>query len=233
VTAGAIAEEDGACWLDRLRGELCGLLAPVFAQARSRLTAFAYIGALLAEPGDRRSCWQLAERAGLATPRRMQALLAEHDWDWTAALAALQRFVVVHLGNAGAIVVLDETAELKKGTRTVGVARQHAGITGQVENCQTVVFAAYVTARAHTLFDFRLYLPKQWCGDKDRRVRAHVPDDVEFATKPALGTAMITAAARARVLFPGWPATRHPMRLSCQAAWGSSFPIAGNAMVSS
>jgi SRSO17 transposase len=61
------------------------------------------------------------------------------------------------------------------------VARQHAGITGQMENCQTVVFAAYVTARAHTLFDFRLYLPKQWCEDKQRRERAHVPDDVEFA----------------------------------------------------
>jgi SRSO17 transposase len=107
-----------------------------------------YIGALLAEPGDRKSCWQLAERAGHATLRRMQALLAEYAWDWKAALAALQRFIVAHLGDPDAIVVLDETAELKKGTATAGVARQHAGITGQVENCQTVVFAAYVTARA-------------------------------------------------------------------------------------
>jgi SRSO17 transposase len=128
-----------------LHGELRGLLAPVFAQARSRLTAFAYIGALLAEPGDRKSCWQLAEAAGHATPRRMQALLAEHAWDWTAALKALQQFIAARLGDPEAIMVLDETAELKKGDRTVGVARQHAGITGQVENCQTIVFAAYVT----------------------------------------------------------------------------------------
>jgi SRSO17 transposase len=201
VAAGAIVE-DGS-WLDRLQGELRGLLAPVFAQARSRLAAFAYIGALPTEPGDRRSCWQLAERAGHATPRRMQAVLAEHAWDWAAALAALQRFILARLGDPGAIVVLDETAELKKGARTVGVARQHAGITGQVENCQTVVFAAYVTARAHTLFDFRLYLPKQWCEDKQRRERARVPDDVEFSTKPTLGTAMITAAADAGAPF-GW-----------------------------
>jgi SRSO17 transposase len=117
VAAGAIVE-DGT-WLDRLQGELRGLLAPVFAQARSRLAAFAYVGALLAEPGDRRSCWQLAEAAGHATPRRMQALLAEHAWDWTAALAALQRFILAQLGDPGAIVVLDETAELKKGDRTV------------------------------------------------------------------------------------------------------------------
>jgi hypothetical protein len=199
VAAGAIVE-DGA-WLDRLQGELRGMLAPVFAQARSRLTAFAYMGALLAERGDRRSCWQLAEQAGHATPRRMQALLAEHAWDWKAALAALQRFILARLGDGEAVVVLDETAELKKGQATVGAARQYAGITGQVENCQTVVFAAYVTACAHALFDFRLYLPKAWCRDEQRRQRAHVPDGTGFATKPALGTAMITAAAGAGVPF--------------------------------
>ena len=64
--------------------------------------------------------------------------------------------IVAQLGDPEAIVVPDETAELKKGTATAGVARRHAGITGQVENCQTVVFAAYVTARAHVLSDFRL-----------------------------------------------------------------------------
>jgi SRSO17 transposase len=210
VAAGAIVED--RAWLDRLQGELRGLLAPVFAQARSRLTAFAYIGALLAEPGDRRSCRQLAEPAGHATPRRMQALLAEHAWDWTAALAALQRFIVALLGDPGAIVLLDETAELKKGTATVGVGRQHAGITGQVENCQTVVFAAYVTARAHALFDFRLYLPKAWCSDQARRDRAHIPDDTEFTAKPALGTAMLTGAASAGVPFAWVAAGRRHLR---------------------
>src|SRR5579875_3870619 len=98
----------GGRWLGKLQDELHGLLAPVFAQARSRLAASAYIGALLAEPGDRRSCWQLAERAGHATPRRLQALLAEHAWDWKAALGALQRFIVDHLGDPGAVLVIDE-----------------------------------------------------------------------------------------------------------------------------
>ena len=58
---------------------------------------------------------------------------------------------------------------------TVGVARQHAGITGQVENCQTVVFVAYVTGRAHAPFDFRLYLPKAWCQDRSGGERAARP----------------------------------------------------------
>ena len=105
-------------------------------------------------------------------------------------------------------MVLDETAELKKGTKTVGVARQHAGITGQVENCQTVVFLAYVTARAHALFDFRLYLPKAWCADRERRERARVPDGAEFTTKPALGTAMVAARPARASRSRGWLAMR-------------------------
>ena len=83
----------------------------------------------------------------------------------------------------------------------MGVARQYAGITGQVENCQTVVFAAYVTPRGHAPFDFRLYLPKSWFRGRARRERARVAARTGFATKPALAAAMVTAAARARVLF--------------------------------
>ena len=70
-----------------------------------------------------------------------------------------------------------------------------------MENCQTVVFLAYVTARAHALFDFRLYLPKAWCADRERREHARVPDDVPFTTKPALGTAMISRRTGAGVPF--------------------------------
>jgi SRSO17 transposase len=199
VAAAAIVE-DGR-WLGELQDELCARLAPVFCQARSRLVAFAYISALLTVPGERRSCWQLAEQAGQATPRRMQALLAEHAWDWQAARGALQRFILDHLADPQAVLVLDETAELKQGQMTVGVARQHAGITGQIENCQTVVFTAYVTARGHAPFDFRLYLPKAWCADAARRQRARVPEDVEFATKTEQGTEMVTAAIGGGVPF--------------------------------
>jgi hypothetical protein len=68
VAAAAIVE-DGR-WLGRLHDGLRALIAPAFCQAGSRLAAFACLDALLTEPGDRRSCWQLAERAGHATPRR-------------------------------------------------------------------------------------------------------------------------------------------------------------------
>src|SRR5262249_56299655 len=100
-------------WLGELQDELRARLAPVFCQARSRLAAFAYLGALLAAGGERRSCWQLAEAAGYATPRRIRALLAEHRWDWKAALRALQRFIVDHLADPQAAPGPGETAETK------------------------------------------------------------------------------------------------------------------------
>jgi SRSO17 transposase len=214
-------------WLGKLHG---ALIAPVFAQARSRFAAFAYVAALLAVAGDRKSCWQLGEQAGHATPRRMQALPGEYARDWRAVLGWLQRFILAHLADPDAILVLDETAELKKGRMSVGVARQHAGITGQIGNCQTVVFCAYVTARAHALFNFRLCLPKQWCADRRRRERAQVPDGTVFATKTEQGTAMITDAVAGGVPF-SWVAgdevhgRSSKLRAACQDA-GKGYVLA-------
>ena len=104
-------------WLGKLHDELCGLLAPVFAGARSRLAAFAYLGALLAEPGARRSCWRLAEQAGHATPRRLQALLAEHAWDWRAPAPEDPGLVKVSVPEARRLVRL-------AATPMTGAARQ-------------------------------------------------------------------------------------------------------------
>ena len=112
----------------------------------------------------------------------------------------------------------------------MGVARQYAGITGQVENCQTVVFAAYVTSRGHAPFDFRLYLPKSWFRGRVRRDRARVPARTRFAAKPALAAAMVTAAARARVPF-SWVAGDEVygrsgrLRQACETA-GKAYVLA-------
>src|SRR6266700_4571398 len=113
---------------------------------------------------------------------------------------------------------------------SAGVARQHAVITGQIENCQTVVFLAYVTARAHALFDFRPCLPKQWCADRARRERAQVPADTVFATKTEQGTAMVTGAITAGVPF-SWTAgdevygRSSKLRAACQKG-GKGYVLA-------
>ena len=86
-------------------------------------------------------------------------------------------------------IAIDETAQLKHGDATACVAPQHAGCTGQVENCVTTVFSAYVTAHGQAWADFDVYMPERWARDLPRRRAAGIPDDLEFATKPQLAMA--------------------------------------------
>jgi SRSO17 transposase len=190
----------GAALWRQVFDQLAALIVVVFAQTRSHATALDYVRALLPET-PRRSCWQLGELAGHLSPRRMQALLGEYVWQADLLVERVRRLVMAHMGDTQAVLAIDETAEIKQGQHTVGVARQYAGVTGQVENCQTVVVLAYVTARAYALVDFLLYLPKCWANDPARREAAGVPEPVAFATKPQLAVALLRRAAAAGMAF--------------------------------
>jgi SRSO17 transposase len=112
---------------------------------------------------------------------------------------------VEHLGGDGAVLVVDETGDVKKGMHTVGVQRQYTGTAGRIENAQVAVYLTYASDRGHALIDRELYLPQVWADDAGRRGQAGVPADAEFATKPALATEMITRALDAGV-SAGWVA---------------------------
>ena len=114
--------------------------------------------------------------------------------DETALTSALRGYVIDHLGTQDVVLVIDETGDLKKGTRTVGAARQYTGTTGQVENCQVASYLAYTSPRAHALIDHRLYLPACWTDDEVRLRGAGVPEGVVFETKPELARQMIATA---------------------------------------
>lgn len=106
-------------------------------------------------------------------------------------------YVVAQLAEPGAMLVVDETGDLKKGTRSAGVQWQYTGTAGRIENAHVAVFLTCAAARGHAAVDRPLYLPKGCCEDADRREQAEIPEDVVFATKPALAAQMIEAAARA------------------------------------
>jgi SRSO17 transposase len=145
----------------------------------------------------RKNCWTLAERSGHPNPDRLQHLLSRAKWDIDGVGTDLRSYVVAHLGDRDAVLVVDETGDVKKGDATVGVQRQYTGTAGRIENSQVAVYLAYAAPAGHALIDRKLYLPKSWIEDPVRRADAGVPDDVEFATKPALAAAMLTRAVEA------------------------------------
>jgi SRSO17 transposase len=169
-----------------------------FARSEPRQRAIDYARGLLSST-ERKNGWQLAEYLGDPTPDGVQHLLARADWDADAVRDDLLGYVTEHLGHPDGVLVVDETGFLKKGTMSVGVARQYSGTAGRIENCQVGVFLGYTTKKGRTLVDRALYLPKEWAADKVRRKRAGVPKAVVFATKIALARQMIDRAVAAGV----------------------------------
>lgn len=153
----------------------------------------------LLAPVERKNGWQLAEAAGDRTPDGVQDFLARAHWEADLVGDDLRAYVVAHLGDGQAVLVLDETGFIKKGDKSCGVQRQYSGTAGRIENCQIGVFLTYASRHGHTLLDRALYLPQSWANDRPRRVAAGIPATVSFATKPKLGAAMLKRAFAAGV----------------------------------
>ena len=197
MAAGHSVDGDPAFWQAGL-DELLVRVAGRFGRVEPRRRARAFVCGLLADL-PRKNCWTLAEHAGDASPDGMQHLLARAAWDHDGVRDDLRAYLVEHLGDPGAVLVVDETGDLKKGTQTVGVQRQYTGTAGRVDNAQVAVLLAYASPAGHGVIDRELYVPRSWTRDPDRLRAAGVPDQVGFATKPALAQAMICRALDAGV----------------------------------
>ena len=170
---------------------MMGGLAGCFARVEPRRQARKYVVGLISEL-PRKNCWALAEQAGDATPDKMQRLLERAAWDAADAVAAVRKFAVAHLGDpAGAVLAIDESGQEKTGEHTAGVKRQYLGCAGRVANGINVVYASYAAPAGHAVIDARPYVPADWASDRDRRRRAGIPGDLQFATKPQLAGEII------------------------------------------
>ena len=185
-------------WREALEG-MRAFIAPAFKRSEQRASAGAFIGGLLSGV-ERKTGWMLAEEAGLARPYRIQSLLGRSSWSADTLCERVRSYAIEALGDPDGVLVVDETGFLKKGVHSVGVGRQYSGTAGRIENCQIGVFASYASRWGHALIDRQLYLPKAWANDPERRAKAHVPEDVAFATKPAIACEMV-----ARLLDEGAP----------------------------
>jgi hypothetical protein len=199
-----VLEADEAADLEEVRAWAAGLealharIAGRFARAEPRQRVLAYLRGLLGNV-TRKNGWQLAEYAGERTPDGMQRLLATAGWDPDGVRDDLRAYVVEQLGDPAAVLVVDETGFLKKGTTSVGVQRQYSGTAGKVDNCQLGVFLTYASSRGRAMIDRELYLPEPWTDDAPRCRAARIPEQVEFRTKPQLARLMLERALDAGV----------------------------------
>jgi SRSO17 transposase len=188
-----------------------------FGRVEPRRRARAFVLGLLAEL-PRKNCWTIAEQAGDATPDGMQHLLARARWDADGVRDDLRSYVTEQLDDPDAVLVVDETGDLKKGTCTAGVQRQYTGTAGRIENAQVAVYLTYAAGAGHALIDRELYLPRSWTDDRARCQAAGIPAAVGFATKPQLALQMIQRAVTAGVRF-AW--------VTADEVYGNNGPLRG------
>jgi len=197
----ASIEETLALWAASLR-EIKKRIRPLFRQERVAANAGLFLEGLLSDE-QRKTGWMRAEAAGRSWS------MAANRRSWVAGTGMLmlwrdivRDYVIEHLADDDAVLVIDETGFLKQGKASCGVGRQYTGFRGQDHelpdrSLRCLRFRATVTRSsiAHCIFR------KQWTDDPDRLEAAYVPADTGFATKPKLATAMIARAIAASVPF--------------------------------
>lgn len=157
-------------------------------------------------PGQRKSVEPMAARLAPDNVRRthqsLHHFVADAPWKDEAILQQVRGYVLPAMQKQSPVVawIVDETSFVKKGTHSVGVARQYCGRLGKKENCQVAVSLSVATAAASLPLAWRLYLPESWAGDAERREAAGVPADIPFQTKPQIALEQIRQAVRRGVV---------------------------------
>jgi SRSO17 transposase len=174
--------------------------APLFGKEPAQLHAFDYLKGLMVCP-ERKSLEPIALNVGHGDVSGLQKFVGAGPWPYDDVMAEAQAVFTDELapsavGSAvGVVGVVDESAFTKKGAHSAGVARQHNGRLGKEDNCQVGVFLIGVAPAGSALLDHRLFLPEPWCeptGEaKARRDRAHIPEGLEFRTKPRIAAELV------------------------------------------
>src|ERR1700746_3937064 len=156
-------------------------------------------------PGERKSVEPMAARLAPENVRRMHQSLhhvvAVAPWSDAALLGAVREYALAAMSKAGPLAawIVDDTGFPKKGKHSVGVARQYCGQAGKQDNCRVAVSLSVATWSSSLPIAYRLYLPKEWVEDGERRDKTEVPVEVEFQTKPEIALDQIRAAVAAKV----------------------------------
>ena len=156
-------------------------------------------------PGERKSVEPIAS---IVAPARVAAahqsllhFVGQSAWSDAAMLAKVREIAAPAFAAHGGVEawIVDDTGFQKQGSHSVGVARQYCGRLGKTDNCQIAVSLSLANHHVSLPVAYRLYLPEDWANDAKRRRKAHVPEAVEFRTKPQIALTQIEAAVKAGV----------------------------------
>src|SRR5437764_155591 len=171
--------------------ELHQQFAPLFGYQPAQDHALTYLRGLLLQEG-RKNTEAIALTFGNGQVRPLQEFMAASPWDHRPVQQDIQAAFAQTLvpstaeWDIGSVGVIDESGFPKKGSHSVGVARQWCGRLGKKDNCQVGVYLVGVTPAGTALLEHQLYLPEEWVLDQKRRRKAGVPRAVTFRTKPQL-----------------------------------------------
>jgi SRSO17 transposase len=155
--------------------------------------------------GERKSIEPMAARLD---PENVQAmrqslhhLVAKAPWSDEALLEQVRTYALSAMQKQGPVAawIVDDTGFPKKGRHSVGVTRQYCGQVGKQENCRVAVSLSVATWSSSVPIAYRLYLPKEWAEDTERRKKAEVPKEIGFQTKPEIALEQIRAAVAENV----------------------------------
>lgn len=157
-------------------------------------------------PGERKSVEPMAARLAPDNIQRMHQslhhLVADAPWSDEEMLRQVRNSVLPAMRKQGSVVcwIVDDTGFPKKGSHSVGVARQYCGQVGKQDNCRVAVSLSIATESASLPIGFRLYLPESWTEDKKRRKKSGIPEEIAFRTKPQIALAQIKKAVEENVM---------------------------------
>ena len=211
--------------VSRIAEEMCRFhetFSGVFRDRRVRALGIVYLAGLCSNL-VRKSVEPIA-LAMKVDVRSLQRLMTGREWDENALHHLYREQLASEIASRTpeeaelSMITTDDSSFVKKGTESVGVARQYCGRLGKVENCQTGVFVGYAGTRGYALLDARLYMPKEWFSETEefekRRKKTGVPKDLAFKTKPQIAAEMIGALHKEGRFPARW--------IGCDAAYGAN-----------
>lgn len=200
-----LTEKDIHEMVDALE-ETYQIYQPAFERNDQAVHGWVYLKGLLSDL-PRKVTERIALRFG-ENVRSLQHFIGQSPWSSEPMLKIHQRLVAETLGEADAVLLIDECGMVKQGEHSVGVGWQWCGSVGKVANSQVGVYLGYASRKGHSFLDARLFLPEQWFAEthQEKRRTCGVPEELGYQTKPEMALELLQTALERGELPNQWVA---------------------------